>query len=119
MLTPRTLVAAFVALTALFVAGCSNDDLPSKSEFIDEVKSQAGAEFSQAAEEVGLDESTANQILDNFLGCVYDAISDNEDELRAVLDNEGDTAFDQVLEEKAGDCLATYQEELQDAVLGG
>jgi len=118
MKTPRRIAAA--ALTALmFISfACSNDELPTKAEFIEEMRVQAGADFEQAMADVGLDQETSDQIFDEFAGCVYDRVADNEELLQSVLDEEGSASFDQVMEEKAADCVTAFQADMEQAVLG-
>jgi hypothetical protein len=118
MKSPRRIAASALVAFAFVSFACSNDELPSKAEFVDEMRVQAGAQFEQAMADVGLDEATSEQIFDEFAGCVYDRVADNEELLNSVLDEEGDASFDQVMEEKAADCVTAFQADMEEAVLG-
>ena len=116
----RLLVIPVLALSGLLVA-CSNDELPTKSEFIADIKKETGKSFDDSMKSAGIDSATASKIFDSFAGCVYDKIADNEELLRSISNAKGkdSTELQKALESKAKSCVDDFQSEITKQVAGG
>lgn len=108
--------AALVAALGLALTGCGSDGLPSKAEFIDQVSSSAKKGFTESLTASGVAAETAADIFDNFAGCVYDQVKDDEDLLRQVQDDSSESEFQKVVEEKASPCIDQMTTEMTGAM---
>lgn len=111
-----SLLIVIVALGA-FLTACS-DELPSRSEFIASVKRETGDDFTKSMKEAGIDTSESNQIFEDFAGCVYDKIKDNESLLRSIADAKGNESneLEKALSDKAASCVSSFQSAIADKV---
>lgn len=110
--------AAFVLAGSFLVASCGSDELPTKAEFTASVKKEMGAQLTQL-EGAGIEKAKAEEIFDDFIGCVYDKIKDNEQLLRDAVDKSGDAAVSKLLDEKASSCVKQLTDAATSAVTGG
>jgi hypothetical protein len=103
----------------MFLGACGDDDLPSKSEFVAQVKKSMGTDVTDKLEDAGIEKDKANTAMENFLGCLYDRIKTDEDLLRKAYDEGGDQAIQTQIEKKAGSCTADLTKELTGAAASG
>jgi hypothetical protein len=80
-----------VAVAAIFsLASCSNDELPTRSEFVDQLTSESGG---------AIDEETA--------GCIYDKVKAKEELVKAMFneDSAAGSEFADEIGNITGACL--------------
>ena len=83
------LIGLAVAAPLLFPS-CSNDELPTKAEFVDQLTSESGG---------AVDEQTA--------GCIYDKVKEKEELVKAMFneDSSADSEFADQIGTITGECL--------------
>jgi hypothetical protein len=112
----RVLLLVVIAVGALTTA--CGEELPTKSEFIAEVKQKGGEEFLKSMKEAGVSAGESTEIFEDFAGCVYDKIKNNEELLRAIANAEGSNSeeFDKAVTDKAASCVSSFQSAIADKV---
>ena len=116
MILRRTL--ALLACSAALLTACGSDDLPSKADFIKQVKSEMGSDLETTLTSTGIDKEDATKTIDTFIGCVYDKVKDNEELLRKAYDEAGDSSVQTELEKSAKDCTEALTKAMTSAVSG-
>lgn len=101
-------LALLIGCTFL-LAGCGGNDLPTRAEFVDQMKEELDGEMSESLDAAGIDTAAGQEILENFYGCVYDAVKDNEELLEKATDGTIDEA---AITAEAGDCTTALSDEL-------
>jgi len=112
MMLRRSLVTLLGA--SLLLVGCGGDDIPSKADFISQVKKSMGSDLDKSLARAGIDTDKAKATIDGFFGCVYDKIKDNKDLLDKAYAEAGDASVQRELEKKAASC----SDKLTDAMSG-
>lgn len=112
---PVRFLAAFAAATSLGLAGCS-EDLPSRDEFIAEAKAQIPTALSDRLADSGIEPATANRLLEDHLGCIYDAISSDEQFVRAVTEGRDSATTDEIAD-LAPECVEQVNRAILEAIL--
>lgn len=108
----RSLVALIVVLGGV-ASGCG-DDLPSKSDFVEKMRSEGRSEVVDGLEKMGIDKAKADKLLDDLYGCMYDKIAEDPDGLKAAFDNPA--TADKTVQTKAASCGTELQAALTEVM---
>ncbi|HPB46777.1 MAG: hypothetical protein M9952_05305 [Microthrixaceae bacterium] len=77
-------VSAFAALVAVGAAsGCGSSE-PSRDAFIAEMRTTLGSDLAEGASLDDVDPDDLRTVVDEFLGCTYDAVKDDSELLRQM-----------------------------------
>jgi hypothetical protein len=112
---------SFVAIAGatVLLSGCGGNELPSKSEFVDQVKESMGTDVTSSLEGAGIDKATATGIMEDFIGCIYDEIKDDEELLQQAFDDGGDKSVEANIEKQAAACTDDLTTAVSEAATGG
>lgn len=116
-MTARRTLAALLVAAPLLLASCGGDELPSRAEFIDEVKKSMGDDVTTSLESAGIAAGEAETIMTDFIGCIYDNIKDDEATLKAAYEDGGDKSIEQVIEKEAQPCTDELTQKVTDAAM--
>lgn len=115
----RRTLAALLLAAPLLLASCGGDELPSRAEFVAEVKKSMGEDVSSSLESAGIKAAEAETIMTDFIGCIYDEIKDDEETLRQAYEQGGDSSIESQIEKKAAPCTKDLTEAVTNAAMAG
>ncbi|NLA37408.1 MAG: hypothetical protein GX868_17220 [Actinobacteria bacterium] len=115
LLRPRTLLASTCLTAVVFGGGCSKD-LPSKRDFIDAASSATPAGLVDQLADAEIAPGAARTLVEGYLGCLYDAISTDEDLIGRVVSDPDSTTTQGELSSKAPDCTDRARQAILDAM---
>lgn len=115
MSLPRRFAVALAIVSAVVATSCSKD-FPSKADFVSTSKESYSTDAVAALTDAGLTPDAANTLIEQQLGCLYDAIS-ADDELvdRYLSDSDSDAVLTEAAAD-AEDCTKQLNPALLEAV---
>lgn len=113
----RTLAA--LAGATMLLSSCGGNDLPTKSEFISQVKESMGSDVTKSLSDAGIAKDKAETIMEDFIGCIYDKVKADEALLQQVYDDGGDKAIEAKVQEKAAACTGDLTTAVTEAATAG
>lgn len=116
MLRSRRPLAAFATAVAAAVAlsGCGGGT-PTKADFVDTMRRTLGEDLVAAMHERGLSDADADELIDSFLECQYDALSGEPDLLQQVYDKPGDINLAPEIDSRTIECVQTMTTAMSEA----
>ncbi|MFN8051720.1 MAG: hypothetical protein U0Q22_09805 [Acidimicrobiales bacterium] len=112
-------ILVVLAASTMLLSACGGSDLPSKSDFIAQVKKSMGTDVTSTLEKAGIEKAKATEIVDNFVGCIYDKLKTDEKLLQQAYDDGGDKAVSAKVQEKAAACTASLTKAMTEAATAG
>lgn len=109
------LIASLCLAPLVAVTSCA-EDFPSRSDFIAEAKAQIPTTLSDQLADAKIDPAVANTLIEDHLGCIYDAISSDEGLVEQAVSEPGSTSTQSEIADMAPECTERVNKAILDAI---
>lgn len=112
---PRILIISTCLAAIALGAGCS-EDLASRDDFIDAARGAIPPVLAERLAAAGIGSAATNTLVEDYLGCLYDAIGTDGDLVERALSDPDSTTTQSEIAAKAPDCTDRVSQAVLDAI---